>query len=89
MPKLQGELYAAIGAERGDVFISTVTPDSPAAKAGIKPGDAIESVKDVTVDDARDLARALAKAGVGQKLKVKVKRGGATEELTVELGRGL
>ena len=73
----------------GAVVVKKVFPGSPAAKAGIKPGDAIESVKDVTVDDARDLARALAKAGVGQKLKVKVKRGGATEELTVELGRGL
>jgi hypothetical protein len=73
----------------GAVVVKKVYPGSPADKAGIKPGDAIESVKNVTVDDARDLARALAKAGVGQKLKVKVKRGDSTEELTVELGRGL
>jgi hypothetical protein len=73
----------------GSVVVRKVLPGSPAAKAGIKPGDAIESVKDVTVDDARDLARALAKAGVGQKLRVKVKRGDTTEELTVELGKGL
>jgi hypothetical protein len=73
----------------GSVVVRKVYPDSPAAKAGIKPGDAIESVKNVTVDDARDLARALAKAGVGQKLKVKVRRGEETEELTVVLGRGL
>jgi len=73
----------------GAVVVRKVFPGSPADKAGIKPGDQIESVKNVTVDDARDLARALAKAGVGQKLKVKVKRGDASEELTVELGRGL
>lgn len=72
----------------GAVVVKKVLAGSPAAKAGIKPGDAIESVKNVTVDDARDLARALAKAGVGQKLQVKVKRGDASEELTVELGRG-
>lgn len=73
----------------GSVVVRKVYPGSPAEKAGIKPGDAIESVKNVAVDDARDLARALAKAGVGQKLKVKVKRGDASEELTIELGRGL
>jgi hypothetical protein len=73
----------------GAVVVRKVFPGSPAAKAGIRPGDAIESVKNVTVDDGRDLARALAKAGVGQKLQVKVRRGDATEELTLELGRGL
>lgn len=76
--------------EKGStVVVKKVLAGGPAAKAGIKPGDVIESVKEVSVDDARDLARALAKAGVGQKLKVKVKRGDATEELTVVLGRGL
>lgn len=73
----------------GTVVVKKVLAGGPAAKAGVKPGDVIESVKDVTVDDARDLARALAKAGVGQKLKVKVKRGDASEELTVVLGKGL
>jgi hypothetical protein len=81
-----------VGVEIDDsdgVVVKKVLPGSPAAKAGIKPGDKIESVKNVSVDDARELARALAKAGVGQTLKVTVKRGDKTETLTLELGRGL
>jgi serine protease DegQ len=73
----------------GAVVVKKVLPGSPAEKAGIKPGDQIERVRNVGIDDGRDLARALAKAGVGQTLKVTVKRGEKTEELTVELGRGL
>jgi hypothetical protein len=71
------------------VVVKKVYAGSPAEKAGIKPGDVIEAVKAVDVGSGKDLARALAKAGVGTKLTVTVKRGGKSEELTVELGRGL
>lgn len=71
------------------VVVKTVLPGSPAEKAGIKPGDRVEEVKQVGIDDAKDLSRALAKAGVGTKLAVKVKRGGKTVDLMLELGRGL
>lgn len=71
------------------VVVRKVLPGSPAAKAGLKAGDKIETVKNVGVDDGKDLARALAKAGVGVKLKVTVKRGDTSEDLTLELGKGL
>jgi membrane-associated protease RseP (regulator of RpoE activity) len=74
---------------KGAVVVKKVYADSPAEKAGIKPGDTIESVKAVNVESGKDLARALAKAGVGTKLRFTVKRGDKTEELTVELGKGL
>ena len=41
MPKQEGEGYAALGALPGDLFIAEVLPDSPAAKAGLKPGDCL------------------------------------------------
>jgi hypothetical protein len=71
------------------VVVKKVLPGSPAEKAGIKAGDKIESVKNTSVEGGRDLTRALAKAGVGTKLKVEVKRGGETKELTLVLGGGL
>ena len=58
-------------------------------RPGIKVGDTIEGVKATTIEDGKDLASALAKAGVGTKLTFSVKRGDKTEELTVELGKGL
>lgn len=71
------------------IVVKKVLPGGPADRAGIKAGDRIEEVKNRTIDDAKDLARALAKAGVGSKLTVTVKRGDKTEDLTLELGRGL
>ena len=71
------------------VVVKKVYAGSPAEKAGIKAGDVIEAVKAVDVESGKDLSRALAKAGVGTKLTVTVKRGDKSEELSVELGRGL
>jgi serine protease DegQ len=81
-----------VGVEIDDadgVVVRKVLPGSPADKAGLKVGDKLESVKSVSIDGSRDLARALAKAGVGSKIKVEVKRGGKAEELTIVLGGGL
>lgn len=75
--------------EKDGIVVKSVLPGSPAEKAGFKPGDKIESVKNTSIDDSKDLNRALAKAGVGTKLKVAVKRGDKTDNLTLELGRGL
>ena len=75
--------------EKDGIVVKKVLEGSPADKAGIKAGDKIESVKNITIDDSKDLGRALAKAGVGVKLKVSVKRGDKSEELMLELGKGL
>jgi len=75
--------------EKDGIVVKSVLAGSPAEKAGFKAGDKIESIKNTTIDDSKDLGRALAKAGVGVKLRVSVKRGDKSEELMLELGRGL
>ena len=75
--------------DKDGVVVKKVLDGSPAAAAGIEPGDRIEEVKNVSIEEAKDLRRALAKAGVGAKLKVVVKRGDKTETLNLELGKGL
>jgi hypothetical protein len=74
---------------KDSVVVKKVYAGSPAAKAGLKPGDVIEGVKTTSIESGKDLARALAKAGVGAKLTFTVKRGDKTEEIAIELGRGL
>jgi membrane-associated protease RseP (regulator of RpoE activity) len=74
---------------KAGVVVKKVLPGSPAEKAGFKPGDVIEAVKATNVETGQDLAKALAKAGVGTKLRISVKRGDKTEDLSVELGKGL
>ena len=83
--------YVGIEYADGDdgVVVKTVLPGSPAETAGVKAGDTVTRIGTVGIDDGRDVARALLKANVGDTLKFKVKRGDATETITLELGKGL
>jgi C-terminal processing protease CtpA/Prc len=49
------ELEDYFGVKNGGALVSSVTPDSAAAKAGIKAGDVITSVNGRSVNDADDL----------------------------------
>jgi hypothetical protein len=73
----------------GKVTVKTVLPGSPAARAGLKAGDVITSVKTDSIESAKDLHRALAKAGAGAKMRFYVTRDGKDEEIVIELGKGL
>jgi serine protease DegQ len=75
--------------KEGKVLVKAVLAGSPAEKAGLKVGDHIKSVKTDAIDSGKDLAKALAKAGVGSKWRFTVARGDKDEELVVELGKGL
>ena len=59
---------------------------TPAAKAGLKPGDVIESVNGAPVNDARDLSRRIAGLKPGTEVKLAYLRGGKSDVATVELG---
>ena len=63
--------------------------DVDRANGSPQAGDKIEEVKAFEVEDRKDLTKALAKAGVGTKLRVAIKRGEKSEEITIELGKGL
>lgn len=75
--------------EKDGVVITKVLSGSPAEKAGVKAGDKLVEVKNTEIETAKGLNRALAKAGVGQRLRVLVKRGSEDVELSIDLGRGL
>lgn len=60
-------------------------PDSPAAKAGIKPGDIITAVNGTPVKDARALAQQIARATPGSSAKLSVIRDGKTDNIEVTL----
>ncbi len=74
---------------KAGVVVKKVLPGSPAEKAGLKAGDVIEGVKAATVATGKELSAALAKAGVGANIRFTIKRGDKSEEIVVELGKGL
>jgi S1-C subfamily serine protease len=67
--ELSDQLAAYFGTRDG-VLVSSVTVDSPAAKAGLRAGDVITTVNDTAVTSARDLVEAVQKAGDGASVKL-------------------
>jgi Do/DeqQ family serine protease len=74
---LSSRVAQALGIKASSgALITNVLPDSPAAKAGLKPGDLITSVNGKPVTDAQDLRNAQGLAPVGSTLALGVDRGG-------------
>jgi serine protease Do len=73
--------------EEGGALVAEVQPDTPAAKAGIRPGDAIVSVDGERLKDARDLSRRVAAKSPGAKVNLQIVRDGKEQTLAVELAR--
>lgn len=70
-PELRGHFGTA--KDRG-VLVARVEPGSPAAAAGILVGDVLIDVRGELVDDATDVHAALAKAKLGESVRVQVVR---------------
>jgi len=63
----------------GQVMIGEVDPDSPAARAGIEPGDTLLSVNEKPVDNLGDLQRYI-QLNLGREMTIQVKHIDATIE---------
>jgi putative serine protease PepD len=73
---------------QGGVLVVGVQKNGPAAKAGIKPGDIIQSVDGTPVGSVDDLATALAAHKPGDRVSVKVvHQDGKTQTVEVTLGQ--
>ena len=66
--------------------IADVIHDSPADKAGLKPGDLIVAIDDKTVADRDAVVTAIRAAKTGQRVKLKVDRAGKEMTFVVKLG---
>lgn len=66
-------------------IVTSLTEDSPAAKAGLKVGDLIISFNGEKVDETRDLSRIVAASPIGEPLPVTFKRKKSAQTLNVEL----
>lgn len=71
-----------LGTARG-ALIASVSPDGPAAKAGIEAGDIVLMFDGKPIEEMRRLPRIVAETAVGRSVKLTVWRKGETRELTV------
>jgi hypothetical protein len=69
--------------------VRSVLEQGPAARAGVKVGDVITRVAGRSVSDRDDVVRLTKKLTAGSPVKLTVKRGDSTKELTVTTGEGL
>jgi len=84
---LTPELASSFGAKDAKgVLVSDVVADSPAGKAGLKPGDILLEFEGKKTDGPADLQRAVGLASPGQATKVKVWRDGSERTLEVKIG---
>ncbi len=71
----------------GGALVAGVQPDSPAAKAGLEPGDVIASVNGETVKTPRDLAVDVADIKPGTDAKIDLVRNGEHQTVDATIGR--
>ncbi|MBN8910440.1 MAG: PDZ domain-containing protein, partial [Rhodospirillales bacterium] len=72
--------------ENSGALLAGVQPDSPAAKAGLQPGDVIQSVNGTTIKNPRDLALNVANVKPGDEAQFTVLRDGKTQQVSVKVG---
>jgi serine protease Do len=70
-----------------NAVVQTVAPGSPAERAGIEADDIIEHFGEKVIKDFASLQRAVADTMPGERVRVRVNRGGQRIRLRVEIGR--
>jgi serine protease Do len=84
---LTSDLAKSFGAkDTKGVLISDVVPDSPAAKAGLKPGDIVLEYEGKKVEAPADLQRAVGLTNPSQDAHVKVWREQSEKTVTIKVG---
>ena len=83
-PAMASALHLQGDSARG-ALIASVEPDSPAAQAGLEPGDVIVAVNGAAVKSPHDLAVAVGEIKPGTPAKVSLLRDGDKRDLTVTL----
>ena len=71
------------GFANGGVQVNTVTPNGPAAKAGVKPDDVIVSIDGKPIKDGDELVADISSRKVGSSVQLGIKRNDASLTLTV------
>ncbi len=74
--------YFGVDASRG-VLVARVEPESPAAEAGIEPGDVILEADGKAIQSPRELVRILRRSPEGEKLAILLSRRGQEKRLQV------
>jgi len=73
-------------ADARGALVGEVTPDGPAARAGLAQGDVIIELNGVRVDDNRELRLKISQLAPGSTIRLKLIRDGNPREINITLG---
>lgn len=84
---LQDEWVPSLGLPKDTkgVIVAQVTPDGPAEKAGITPGDVLVAINGKPINDANDLTNAIGLMGPGSNAKITYFREGNQRTATAKI----
>jgi S1-C subfamily serine protease len=71
---------------RSMAAVAGVEPESPADSAGVAPGDLLEAIDGVAIEDVEGLVAQLAQAVPGRVLELRLRRGGQPHTLPITVG---
>lgn len=84
---LDQDLASSLGLdEPHGALVGSVTPDGPAARAGIQQGDVILSFNGNQIQNSRDLTQRVGATAIGANSRVEVLRNGRRQTLNLRLG---
>src|SRR6185436_9905174 len=87
LQELTPELAKQLGVQNDKgVVVTEVKPDSPAAQAGLAPGDVIREVNRMAVEGLQDVERGLAKGSDPAQVLLRVEREGSQRYVVVGIG---
>jgi serine protease Do len=82
------EIATSLGLQQPKgALVAKVSPDSPAAAAGLQPSDVILTFDGQPIENMRSLPRAVAATAIGKSVAVALLRKGQPMDLTVTVGR--
>ena len=86
--KLTPELAESMATDGSQgALVAGVTPDSPAAKAGLQPGDVIRRWDGKPIDEPGTLSMLVAGTAVGRTVPIEVRRDGKAKDLEVTVAK--
>jgi serine protease Do len=85
---MTGDIADSLGVSSHEgALVSEVTPDGPAARAGVQNGDVITGFDGKPVPDSRTLPRMVAETPVGKTVSIEVLRNGRRQNLQMTLAK--
>jgi serine protease Do len=84
---LDTDIASSLGLEEArGALIASVTPDGPAARAGLQQGDVILTFNGQQIENSRDLTQRVGATAIGQNSRVEILRNGRRQTLNLRLG---